>query len=200
MAPQKPNPTHKDPVMLAYSPRWQMWVSWLEDEHMPPRKRLLEALLHASLPPQLLHQFACDCAARSLQLARSAGVSAPPALHEALETKRRWLNGACSEEDLDRVKHEVTAWGKDKTLALQKQCALSVEWATALEPIAAARYASLHVQLESEYAWQCQHLTTMLHDFLQRRAFFLHRLKHRQLHLAGTLERLQHQLEDALYR
>lgn len=66
-------------------------------------------------PGDLLHWFACDCAQRALLRERSEGRVPDERSWEAVETKRMWLMGRASDQELydayQAAKDAASEWG-----------------------------------------------------------------------------------------
>jgi len=68
---------------------------------------LLEDALEEEIPEYILHIFACDVAEKALLLDKSIGINAPQQCWETLHIKRRWMNGLCSDEELEEASKKL---------------------------------------------------------------------------------------------
>ena len=136
-----------------------------------PVKDILWAVLREDMiEGRVLHLFACWCAEQALIAEREAGREPDPASWAAIETKRRWLDGTASDDELKVAR--ANAWfavGNDAraTWATARGAAQAAAWATARAARAAAEAAA---QDAAEAAWdtvrdgQLHHLIEMLEE------------------------------------
>ena len=82
-----------------------------------PAEDILWAVLREDMiEDRVLHLFACWCAERALIAEREAGHEPDPASWAAVEVKRRWVDGAASDDELEfaraavRAAARVAAW------------------------------------------------------------------------------------------
>ena len=100
-----------------------------------PRRDILWAVLREDMiEGRVLHLFACWCAEQALIAEREAGREPDPASWVAVEVKRRWLDGAASDDELKVAR--ANAWfaaGSDAraTWATARGAARAAAWATA---------------------------------------------------------------------
>src|SRR5690606_392190 len=88
---------------------------------------------------RVLHEFALWCAERALTREREAGREPNPRAWAALEVKRRWLEGAATDEEL------VAAWGSafDAVAGWSSAFNVVAAWDAAFDAVAAARDAAV---------------------------------------------------------
>jgi len=64
---------------------------------------------------RILHEFLCWCAERALHTERKAGREPDPRSWKAVQTKRRWLAGKATDEELDEA--AISAWSVARSAA-----------------------------------------------------------------------------------
>ena len=105
------------------------------------------AVLHEELiPAPVLHEFGCQFAERALDRVERDGGVVDPCSRAAIETKRRWLRGEASDEEL------YTAWDGARNAAREPawNAAWSAAWSAAWF---AARDAERRAQLAIVRRW-----------------------------------------------
>jgi hypothetical protein len=82
----------------------------------PKKDDLLWVLLREEvIPANALHELACKFAEGALRAERAAGLEPHPNSWAAIETKRRWLRGEATDEELAAA--EEAAWAAARTAA-----------------------------------------------------------------------------------
>lgn len=144
--------------LLAHVGAWlRQHTAWEDDW---PRELL------PCIPDVVLHNLACDCAERALVLQRDRGDEPVPRSWNAIETKRRWLRGEATDDELAsawaaaRAAAWDAAWGAAWTAArtAARAAARAAAWAAAG---AAARAAARG----EERLWQIAHLADLLETY-----------------------------------
>ena len=75
-----------------------------------PTEHILWTVLREDLiEGRVLHLFACWCAEQALQADREVGREPDPASWAAIEVKRRWVDGAASDEELATARSAAVA-------------------------------------------------------------------------------------------
>jgi len=59
----------------------------------------------------IAHTFACDCAERALEKNKRKGIGTDPRSWKAVETKRAWMRGEATDEDLSAARS--AAWSAE---------------------------------------------------------------------------------------
>ena len=103
-----------------------------------PVKDILWAVLRKNMVEErVLHLFACWCAEQALIAEREAGREPDPASWVAVEVKRRWVDGAASDEEL--VAARIAAW---KAVRVRSAAARTASWAAARDADRVADWAA----------------------------------------------------------
>ena len=85
-----------------------------------PAEDRLWAVLHEELiPAPVMHEFACQFAERALDRVERDGGVVDPCSRAAIETKRRWLRGEASDEELSAARNAAreAAWNAAREAA-----------------------------------------------------------------------------------
>ena len=98
-------------------------------DDMPTYDRLEIVLREELIDAPVLHEFACRCAERALSLVDNPDKRSLA----AIETKRAWLRGECSDDDLAAA--SAAAWDAARDVA---RAAKSAAWAAACAATSAA--------------------------------------------------------------
>ena len=117
---------------------------------------LREELIHAPV----LHEFACQFAERALDRVERDGGVADPCSRAAIETKRRWLRGEASDEELSAARNAAreAAWSAAREAAWSaawsaRNAAREAAWQTAWNAAREARNAERRAQLNIVRRW-----------------------------------------------
>jgi len=109
----------------------------------------------------ILHEFACWCAERALKRAVDAGHKVPDCYWDALEAKRAWLRGECSDKTLGKMQLSLQNAICDAALFSEQPYSLAILQVAARPlyrcPLLAGRTTSYHarelvLQLTKDYA------------------------------------------------
>ncbi len=101
---------------LCYDPARYLSEDWtgtaldlLRVHTYPAEERLQVVLREKWIPNHVLHAFACDCVERVLVRERECGREPDPRSWRAIETKRMWLRGAATDEELAAARDAAEA-------------------------------------------------------------------------------------------
>jgi hypothetical protein len=133
------NPCY-DPVERGYCTKdWAgTALDVLRAEHIPPEDRLYVVINDGWIPERTLHEFAIWCAEDAL---KRVGNPDPRSLN-ALEVKRRWLDGKATDEELAAAWDAAWDAAGDAARAAARDAAMDAAWdAARAAALAAARAA-----------------------------------------------------------
>lgn len=132
------------------SKRKKEWtaVDILKLEDVDAKDKLWAVFEAGLIPDPIAHEWSCRCAERAL---KAAGIEEEPgnASWNAIHTKRRWLRGEATDEELAAARH--AAW----------EAARHVAWEAAW---AVARDAAGDAARDAERKWQVEELVKMLKE------------------------------------
>lgn len=137
-------------------------------DEMPAADRLWLALYEVLIDAPVLHEFACRCAERALSMARNPD----PRSVAAIETKRKWLHGVCTNDELDAAEAVAQSAAQSATRAAawtaawaaSRASARVAAWAAAEYAAKAAAWAAdaTRAAWAAEREWQVAELIKML--------------------------------------
>lgn len=81
----------------------------LQDPSNEPLTRIQAVMQMGCWPESVYHMWACDCAERALQHEVNRGASPHPVFWQVLINKRQWLEGTCSEQELQDTLQQAQA-------------------------------------------------------------------------------------------
>ena len=97
--------------------------------------------LPAEVGERILHEFACWCAEQALKRERKAGREPDPRSWQAIETKRKWLRGEASDQELYAARDAARAAARDAAWAAARDAARAAQNRKLTRMIMAARKA-----------------------------------------------------------
>jgi hypothetical protein len=100
---------------------------------IPAEDRLWAVLREELIPAPVLHEFACWCAEQALMREREAGREPDPRCWAAVETKRRWLRGETTSEELAAARAAARAAAGEAAWATAWAAAWEAAWEAARE-------------------------------------------------------------------
>lgn len=178
----------------------ERWITWLQDQTIPARKRLLETIRSGEIPSHLLHHFACTSLERHLHHARKMRYPHPHLLWQLLETKRAWIEGLLPIEEIQDLRLSLQREDAANSPEDPSQKLLRMGIAAAShDPMMAARYACAYPLQDEDHAWQCLQLAEQLLEFITLRTrLFVLLAQHAQF-LEGQLHFWKHSYEHGLF-
>ena len=149
-------------------------------EEVSADERLWLVLREELVDAPILHEFACRCAERALSRVRNPD----PRSISAIETKRKWLRGECTDDELHAAYYAAesaamdaamkAAWSAEEhtemyaAMFAASYAAMSTSWyAARTAGHTAAKYAGLSTARAAERNWQVAELIKMLEEDAQ---------------------------------
>ncbi|MCB9641149.1 MAG: hypothetical protein H6728_08635 [Myxococcales bacterium] len=176
------------------------WATWLREETVPARKRLLETIRSGEIPGHILHHFACWSLEQSLLHAQKMRYPHTQELWQLLTTKRAWIEGQATLEDVQTIKLSLQRQDATNSPEDSPQKLLRMGIAAAShDPIMAARYACAYPLQEEDHAWQCEELARQISLFVELRTQLFALLVQHVHFLEGRLHFWKHSYERGLF-
>lgn len=180
--------------------------AYLSDLQNPMEKRLQHALFSSHTPHDLLHYFACDCAERLILSEQSEQWTFYGDSWNALQVKRRWIEGAVSDNILYRARDDAN---KANSRSFATEGTYAAAAAAGRSPSSAASDASREALLfarrhgeeayQQEMSWQLSYIRTFLELYQLELRGLLRLLETRKELLEKGISQMQKELDDALF-
>jgi len=131
------------------------------DLDIPPRDKVWVLLHEEIIPERQLHELACIFAERALQRERAAGREPDQRSWAAIESKRKWLRGEITSDELAAARDAAwaAAWdaSRDAAWDASRAAAWAAAWAAARDAAWAAAWdASRDAAGDAESIWQLE--------------------------------------------
>jgi hypothetical protein len=108
------------------------------DLPIPIEDRLWAVLRPELIPEPVLHEWACRCAERALKREREKGREPDARCWAAIETKRAWLKGEATDEQLAAARDAASTAVRDAARDAARAAASAAAWAAARDAARAA--------------------------------------------------------------